>query len=268
MIPLVRSLAAILEMIARSQHADVAWVYEYSAEHQALLPWSGVPGRSAAQEIALRTDHARRIGNLQKTFFMSASDAEAKIFADLLQAYHACVLLPLSLKRPRKLFLYVVWKQPTGKPDLDHLNALAESLDVLLTRTEQEASIESLLKEAASLQLELADWKIAERTTGLLTDGATGADALQIVREHISRVLQSCETAAEIEQRVASIREELASRHDISAAKTILQRNHGMTEQQAYLHLQRSSRRARRPLAEIAGEVVAEQVRNAGRRIA
>jgi len=102
----------------------------------------------------------------------------------------------------------------------------------------------------------LADCKIAERVEGMITPEADERISAAILREHIVRVLDGADAIGGLTERLEKLQAELDAREVIAHAKAILQTKQGMTEQQSYLHLQRTSRRRRRPLAAIAEEIV------------
>jgi AmiR/NasT family two-component response regulator len=52
------------------------------------------------------------------------------------------------------------------------------------------------------------------------------------------------------------MKRELATRKLVERAKGILQRNHGLTEEEAYLRLRGESRRMRRPMKELAEAII------------
>ena len=59
-----------------------------------------------------------------------------------------------------------------------------------------------------------------------------------------------------LEQRAARLQEELATRKVVERAKGILQRRHGISEEDAYLTLRNQSRRMRRPMKELAEAII------------
>jgi len=62
-----------------------------------------------------------------------------------------------------------------------------------------------------------------------------------------------------LEQRLRELEEEIAERKLTTQAKVVLQSAYGMSEEQAHLHLRTISRRSRKPLREIAREVIEEK---------
>ncbi len=69
--------------------------------------------------------------------------------------------------------------------------------------------------------------------------------------------------AARLRETALEMERELESRKLIERAKGILQRNDGLTEEEAYLRLRNESRRSRRPLRELAEAIIlTDQVRS------
>jgi uroporphyrinogen-III synthase len=67
---------------------------------------------------------------------------------------------------------------------------------------------------------------------------------------------------ARLEEANSNLSEQLQTRKVVERAKGILQRDLGMSEEQAYLTLQRQSRQKRKPMKEIAEAIVlSEEVR-------
>lgn len=264
MIPLPRSIGAILKMVASSQSADAVVLYEYRPEEEALYEWNAelrIRQGAGKDRVVLPTGLATQIREIEGPYVIQTSE--------LLQGHATCVVAPVSSGREPRVFLYVAWRRSRARPDLAAIGSLAEALTLLLQRGSQKDQALALMSEVTRLQSELADWKIAERTAGLIPKGRTEPVDSEVVREHIARVLKSCEETAELTNRIEQLKAEVASRQRIALAKTLVQRKHGLTEQQAYLVLQRASRRARRSLLEVAEETLAaEGERLPSRRIA
>jgi uroporphyrinogen-III synthase len=70
--------------------------------------------------------------------------------------------------------------------------------------------------------------------------------------------------AARLDGEVSQLSEQLETRKVVERAKGILQREMGMSEEDAYLTLQRQSRQRRRPMKEVAEAIVlSEEVKRA-----
>jgi uroporphyrinogen-III synthase len=71
---------------------------------------------------------------------------------------------------------------------------------------------------------------------------------------------------ARLESENSGLSRQLATRKLVERAKGILQRDLGMTEEQAYLSIQRQSRQKRKTMKEIAEAIVlSEEVRSSSR---
>jgi uroporphyrinogen-III synthase len=73
-----------------------------------------------------------------------------------------------------------------------------------------------------------------------------GAIVLSQVREENAR----------LQQEALEVRQQLEARKLVERAKGILQRRHQITEEEAYLRLRNESRRTRRPMRDVAEEII------------
>ena len=160
------------------------------------------------------------------------------------------LLIPII---PPSVNLFVGWHDAKPTPDVTKLAPVIEGLRMILGKNNQERDLQTLLARLTHLQWELADSKIAERTAGLIASGEAEPAKIQ---EHIERVLQSIDDFDALSKRIKDLESEIASRKQIAAAKAMLQKTRGLSEQQSYLHLQRLSRRTRRALTEVANEIL------------
>ncbi|HYI92220.1 MAG TPA: ANTAR domain-containing protein [Bryobacteraceae bacterium] len=169
------------------------------------------------------------------------------------------VLVPLASPR---FCLGVTWRGIRPDSPFTEIGPLIEAMALILMRIEAVEELHQLIVEATNLEWELADSKITDRAAGMLSSGE--ADA-QKVRQHVLRVLEPIPGISVITDRIDQLKAELADREDLAAAKKLLQSRQGLTEDEAYLHLQRSSRRTRRTISEVAREILGAEN---GRRIA
>lgn len=160
--------------------------------------------------------------------------------------------------------LFIGWRETRPDPELAGIAPLIGALQLVVSRTEQHAQLHQLLVETTRLEWELADHKISERTAGVI---ASGEAELLRVGQHVARVLASITQVDALSERLRHLETELADRKKITAAKAILYKHEGLTEQQAYLRLQQLSRRTRRTIADVASDILTGRV-EAGRRIA
>jgi hypothetical protein len=158
----------------------------------------------------------------------------------------------LSVPLQGSWHLLLGWRQEGAAPNLSSSAPLIEALKRLIAVNDQEARVHELLAQAATLQWKLADAKIADRTAGLIASG--DAEPLNVL-QHVQKVLAGVEDAAIVSGQIGRLKSELQDRKRIAAAKAMLQRKHGFTEQQSYLYLQQASRRSRRTIADVASEL-------------
>jgi hypothetical protein len=123
-----------------------------------------------------------------------------------------------------------------------------------------------LASRVSDLETELADVKIAERVRGLLEDGTENIDTVEIVARHVESVQRGRQASAFLEQMLPDLEDRVQERKLVIQAKALLQRLHGMSEEQAYLYLRGASRASRKRLGEVARDLV--EVHPAGQLVA
>jgi ANTAR domain len=133
---------------------------------------------------------------------------------------------------------------------LDRMAALIEAVEATHHTTAQLAS------RIGSLDAELAAIKIAERTQGLLANGAPDTDAIETVARHVETVLQGRQAGGALEELLRDLEDRVDERKLLVRAKAVLQRLHGMTEEQAYMQLRVKSRTSRKRLRVVAQELI------------
>lgn len=106
------------------------------------------------------------------------------------------------------------------------------------------------------LETELADSKVAERAEGLLEEWNLDRDVVALIEAHVEAVLRPSEFRAMIERATKDLVEEIAERKLTAQAKAVLKNMYRMSEEQAHLHLRTISRKTRRPLKEVARELI------------
>jgi len=120
-------------------------------------------------------------------------------------------------------------------------------------------SIHSFTQQAArigEMEADLIDDKVAARAAGLLEEWRLDRDAIAILEAHVEGVLRPGGLGTKLEQASRALQEEIAERKLTTQAKAVLQSAYSMSEEQAHLHLRTMSRRSRRPLKEVARELV------------
>lgn len=112
-----------------------------------------------------------------------------------------------------------------------------------------------LIARVAELETQLMDSKIVDRAQGLLTD-ATSSDPTDVIGRHVDNVLRPTATSRFLEQALAALEDEMDERRVVGQAKQILQSLDRMSEEQAHHHLRLLSRKSRKPLKDIAQQVI------------
>lgn len=138
----------------------------------------------------------------------------------------------------------------------DRLQPLLDCAAALLNRGGQTSAALRLIAEIANLESDLANLKIAERAAGVV-NGADWTDhAPFVLQQHISRVLEGTDITRELKGQLAALQSRLHDRQVLATAKARLQDTLELDEESAYLFLRNASRRARRPLREIAQDIL------------
>ncbi len=131
-----------------------------------------------------------------------------------------------------------------------------------------------LFEKINRLEAEVAASKIAARAQGILGDALPGSspnDALtkidlakiDLIDKRVGTHDSHRRLTPLLEDLLREAEEKLSERKLTSQAKALIQRTYGMSQEQAYAHLRNASRRSRRPLSEVARELIAEAARPA-----
>jgi AmiR/NasT family two-component response regulator len=132
-------------------------------------------------------------------------------------------------------------------------------MDAIRRRENAAANYAQLVSRIGEMEAALIDAKIASRANGLLENGARGGDVIGTLENHVEGVLRPSEFGTMLQQKLRELEEEIAERKLTAEAKAILQDRHGMSEEQAHLHLRAISRKSRKPLREVARDVIEEE---------
>jgi AmiR/NasT family two-component response regulator len=112
-----------------------------------------------------------------------------------------------------------------------------------------------LAARITSLEAELTDAKIAERVRGLL-ENPVNPDVVDTVIRHVEKVNRGRQFTTLLEQFLPALEDRVVERKLIVQAKGLLQRRHGMSEEQAYVHLRETSRTSRKRLRDVAQDLI------------
>jgi ANTAR domain-containing protein len=151
------------------------------------------------------------------------------------------------------LLAFVFRRDAIQEEELAILNRMAALIESLLAVPH---TTTRLAAKIGRLDAELAGIKIAERTHGLLATGVIDPDAVEGIVLHVETVLQSRRFGTVLERLLPDLQERVEERKAVVRAKALLQGVHGMTEEEAYLHLRYRSRSTRRRLGEVAQELI------------
>jgi len=146
--------------------------------------------------------------------------------------------------------------------DADHarqvqpqLDRMAHAIEAVWTAAQITARYSELASHVADLEARLLDARISDRVRGLLSHPGS-PDALDAIVRHVDGVLNPKTGRRTLEKLSEELEEQVEERRLTNRAKTILQVVHGMSEEQAHIHLRRTSRRTRRKIRDIAQDLI------------
>jgi hypothetical protein len=113
----------------------------------------------------------------------------------------------------------------------------------------------NLVNRVAALEAQLIDSKIADRALGLLTN-ETDSDPADAISRHVESVLRPTRTRLFLEQILEELEGEIEERRLVAQAKRILQAYYRVSEEQAHHRLRILSRKSRKPLKDVALQVI------------
>jgi AmiR/NasT family two-component response regulator len=134
---------------------------------------------------------------------------------------------------------------------------MAAAIDQVWQLSEAAENLAAVAVEIAKLETELADSKIASRTLGFLEDPPEAGDVVDAVARHVQSVLSRFESNTLLEKRRQELEQELEERGLAARAKAVLRETGGFSEAAAHLHLRMLSRKTRRPIRDVALDVIA-----------
>jgi hypothetical protein len=138
------------------------------------------------------------------------------------------------------------------RPDLDRFTA---SIEAVWSAAETAGRYSELATEVADLEVKLMDSKIADRVRGYLSNRGD-ANPLDAIARHVEGVLRPASTGRALEKLTRELEEEVEERRLTNRAKAILQSVHGMSEDQAHMHLRQTSRQTRKKMKDVAADLV------------
>jgi hypothetical protein len=136
------------------------------------------------------------------------------------------------------------------------LASLRDALEIIWAARFPDARHFELVAGIGTLEARLMDSKIADRAQGLLA-GERGSDPLGAIASHVRTVVRPGVAIRTLESIAKELEDELEERRVTGQAKALLQATHSLSEKQAYTHLRVLSRKSRRPLKDVAMDVIA-----------
>ena len=136
------------------------------------------------------------------------------------------------------------------------LNRMREALEIIWSARIPEARHFELVAGISALEARLIGSKITDRAQGLLA-GERGSDPLGAMANHVRTVVRPGVAIRALESIVKELEDELEERRVTGQAKALLQATQSLSESQAHTHLRVLSRKSRRPLKDVAMDVIA-----------
>ncbi|MBV8845079.1 MAG: ANTAR domain-containing protein [Bryobacterales bacterium] len=140
------------------------------------------------------------------------------------------------------------------------LDRMVDTIRMVWTASESAEHYSDLIGRVNELETRLLDSKIADRARGFLS-AASQSDLAGAISKHVGTILRPTETRRVLEKIVQDLEEEVEERRVAALAKGILQGAAGLTEEQAHAHLRALSRRSRKPLKDVALDLIQGRAR-------
>ena len=255
------SLQLILQAILRDQAGDAVCLYELIEPGVLVLRERiGAPlARLETANLQLSEPASAWLRNLHviEAIDDARNDLRVSDFPEvLLHQFTSIAVAPIRRDDVLLGIATLSWTSGARRIATDRLQPLLDCAAALLNRGGQTSAALRLIAEIANLESDLANLKIAERAAGVV-NGADWTDhAPFVLQQHISRVLEGTDITRELKGQLAALQSRLHDRQVLATAKARLQDTLELDEESAYLFLRNASRRARRPLREIAQDIL------------
>jgi hypothetical protein len=167
------------------------------------------------------------------------------------------VWFPLRVQGAETLLLAFVFRGNVISKDAARiLELMVRVAEGVLGRSLLTVRYAELAARVAESEAQLVYAKIRDRARGLITHDAADGSATEAVARFADTLLRRRETEIMLERLAAGRETEVQERNLAAQAKAVLESVHGMSEEQAHQHLRAASRRSRRPLREVALELI------------
>jgi hypothetical protein len=174
-------------------------------------------------------------------------------------SYRGFVVKCYPLRGEDKTIGLITFAFRRGEIFREQLVVLDRLLQIIETVYRLPSATARLASRVSSLEVELASIKISERIAGLLASPPPANSSVDTVIRHVDNVLYRRAVTSVLRQLLPDLECRLAERKLVGKAKRLIQRNRGMSEEQAYLWLRNRSRVTRRRLRDIANELIASE---------
>ena len=152
---------------------------------------------------------------------------------------------------------FVFRESPSPVEALPLLKRLSRAVEAMWRLPYLEDAYAFSAARVAELETELANSKIVDRAKGMLEVSAENSELVAIIERHVENVLRSTAHVGNVLERIKKdLEDELLERSLAAQAKSILRATSDMTEEQAHLKLRTISRQTRRPLRDVARELI------------
>ena len=261
-----RSLEMLLKAALREYNADTACLYRYSGTALTLEGFEGPsPGRPETASLELSVPASTWLMGLRAPAIATEARVDVRTSELPEVLFHRLTTVMVAPVRSGDTLQGIVtagWSRSRpsvcASASTQALELIAESASLLLNRSGEVASAVDLIAKITRLESDLADSKITERAHGLLTEGEWSGQSVSALSEHIHRVLDAQNATRNLRQELSTLEARTEERRLLAEAKLRVQETLHVSEEEAYHYLRNASRRSRRPLREIAREVLAD----------
>lgn len=137
----------------------------------------------------------------------------------------------------------------------ERLDRMVPAIASVWTAARTTVRYSELATHVADLETRLMDSRISDRVRGYLA-GPSQASAFDTILRHVESVLNPKPAEQALEKLSQELEQEVEERRLTNRAKAILRSVHGMSEEQAHVHLRKTSRQTRRKIKEIAEDLI------------
>ncbi len=258
------SLQLILKAMLRDQAGDAVCLYEYIDPGTLVLRETiGMTvGRLESANLQLSEKASEWLRNLHTCESVGDAQRDFRVsdFPEtLLHQFSTIVIAPIRDEGRLRGLITLGWRKTSSAADkssIERLKSLIDCAASLLLREPHQSATSRLLAEISEVETELANLKIAQRAADFVNNSQWTERAPFTLQEHVSRVLEGVDINQNLREHLAILQSRLHDRRLLATAKARVQHALGVNEEGAYLFLRNTSRRTRRPLRDIAQDVL------------